>query len=94
MRLSERIYIYFSLIPMILTFLFFDGFMDLAFGRMGAEVLLLLFTLISFILGISGVALMLKAYTKKSSFWPLIPATLMASSLFIAILGRFVLKIF
>jgi len=94
MKSYKRFYIYYSLVPLILTFLFFDGFMDLVFASINAEILLLFFTLISFILGVLGMILIFQAYTRKTLLWPLIQASLMASSLCIAFLGRFVFKVF
>ena len=41
-----------------------------------------------------GMVLIFQAYTRKTLLWPLIPASLMASSLCIAFLGRFVFKVF
>lgn len=94
MKTIEKVYIGLSILPFIGFLLLMEGFLDLYFGRSGAWIVLLFFPFSSFILGILGIVLILKAKIRKAALWPLMLATLMASSYAIFIFGRMYLKIF
>lgn len=92
MKTIEKVYIGFTFLPIIGLLIFILGINP--YGHDGAQLFLVIFSIVSLIITVIGIVLILMARGRKAELWPLILATLMASSYWFFILGRFILKVF
>jgi len=88
MNKIEKVYICLSILPFIALVLWV---MRLLFSELGhdAEIVVIFIAIFSLVLGILGVFLIFQARKRKTIFWTLILATLLASSFSIYMLGHY-----
>ncbi len=87
--MAEKVYIGCATLPLIGSLLLVMGIFDLYFGRSGAWIVLLVFPVVSLVLTIWGMSLAFEALVRKTLLWPLILATIMASSYCVLIFGKY-----